>query len=85
MLCHIEQNYNICPVCAWITLRWVHMQHFLSVQPDPDDVPVWILDVILHIVALEFEAVEILRHGMNSPCLHVTACTCDKTSHKHIQ
>ena len=58
----------------------VHMQHSLSVQPDPG-VPVLIPDVILRIAALEFEAVEIVPCGTySSPLnqmllyLHVIAC-----------
>ena len=51
------------PVCAWmIILQLVHTQHSCLVQLHPD-VP----DVILRTEVLELEAVEILRHGMNSP------------------
>ena len=57
----------ICPACAWIILQLVHKQHSPVVQPDHPGVPVWIPDVVLHIEVLEFEDVEILRHGMHSP------------------
>ena len=71
----------------------VHRQHSHSVQPDPG-VPVLIPDVILRIVALEFEVVESVPCGMCMyspplnemlPYLHVIACAYDQTSHKHIQ
>ena len=60
----------ICPVCVWINYLAISgsyiMQHSHSVQ----GVPVWTPAVILHIEALELEAVEILHCGKYSSLLN---------------